>query len=133
MTLVHQALTAFSVIVFLYFGTSCLFADGMKADFERFGMSRLRILTGVLEVMGAVGLVVGQFVPELVIVSASGLALLMMMGLITRIRVRDPLHEMLPAGVLLVVNAFLAWQALVFGDHRWGIAMYAMIDASTSA
>ena len=56
MTLLYQAATAFSVVVFLFYGTACLFSDGMKADFERFGLSRVRLLIGVLEVLGAVGL-----------------------------------------------------------------------------
>ena len=70
MTLLYQAATAFSVVVFLFYGTACLFSDGMKADFERFGLSRVRLLIGVLEVLGAVGLVAGQFINGLAIVSA---------------------------------------------------------------
>lgn len=112
MTLLYQAATAFSVVVFLFYGTACLFSDGMKADFERFGLSRVRLLIGVLEVLGAVGLVAGQFINGLAIVSAGGLTLLMVLGLITRIRLRDPVLETLPAGVLMVVNAFITWQAL---------------------
>lgn len=116
MTLVYQASTALSVIVFLFYGTSCLFADGMKAEFERFGLGKLRLLTGTLEVLGALGLVAGLFINALAIFSAAGLALLMVLGLITRIRLRDPVLEMLPAGVLMVVNGFIAWQALGRGS-----------------
>jgi hypothetical protein len=36
----------------------------------------------------------------------------MLLGVITRVRLRDPWQETLPAGVLLVVNAFIAWHAL---------------------
>lgn len=111
MILAYQALTALSVAVFLYYGLSCLFANGMAADFERFGMAHLRILTGTLEVLGAAGLIAGQWIPSLLIASASGLALLMLLGLLTRLRHRDSLVEMLPAGVLMVVNACLAWNA----------------------
>lgn len=111
MTLAYQSLTAFSALVFLYYGTSCLFANGMVADFERFGLSRIRILTGSLEVLGASGLIAGQFIPPLAIVSAAGLSLLMALGLLTRVRLRDSLQETLPAAVLMVVNAYLAWYA----------------------
>lgn len=86
----------------------------MVADFERFGLSRIRILTGTLEVLGAVGLIAGQFIPALAIVSAAGLSLLMALGLLTRIRLRDSLQETLPAAVLMVVNAYLAWHAFAF-------------------
>lgn len=116
MTLAYRGLTALSVLVFLYYGLSSLFANGMAADFERFGLSRLRLLTGTLELLGALGLIAGQFIPGLAIVSAGGLALLMAMGVLTRIRVRDSALQMLPAGLLMCGNAFIAWYA--FGLNR---------------
>jgi uncharacterized membrane protein YphA (DoxX/SURF4 family) len=95
-------------VVFLYYGLTCLFANGMAKDFERFGLAHLRILTGTLEVLGAVGLVVGHWIPLLRLLSAAGLALLMLLGLLTRLRQRDALREMLPAWVLMVVNVSIA-------------------------
>ena len=38
----------------------------MKRDFERFGLSHLRVLTGSLEVLGALGLMAGFWWPPLV-------------------------------------------------------------------
>lgn len=112
MTLAYQIATALSVLVFLGYGGAVLFAKGMKEEFERFGLSQLRLLTGALEVLGALGLVVGQFYPPLVIVSAGGLSLLMALGTLTRLRVRDPLIETLPAVALMVMNTFIAWYAI---------------------
>lgn len=112
MTLAYQISTGVSVVLFLFYGLACLFAEAMKADFERWGLGRLRLLTGTLEVLGALGLVVGQFVPVLVIVSAGGLALMMALGLATRVRFGDAWWESVPAAVLLVVNAFIVWQAI---------------------
>lgn len=112
MTLAYHGLTALSVLVFLYYGSTCLFANGMAADFDRFGMARLRILTGALELLGAVGLVAGLFLPVLTVVSAGGLALLMAMGLLTRVRFRDSVRETAPAGALMMVNGFLVWYAV---------------------
>ena len=101
-----------SSTLFLYYGIACLAMDGMKRDFERFGLSRLRILTGTLEVLGAAGLIVGQFWLPLVPLSAGGLALMMLVGVTTRIRVLDSLAQTLPALVLTCVNLFIAWYAL---------------------
>lgn len=112
MTLAYQISTVLSVLLFLYYGTACLFADAMKTDFERFGLSRLRLLTGALEVLGAIGLVVGQFAPVLIVASAAGLTALMALGVMTRVRVRDPWWEALPAAILMCVNGFIAWHAL---------------------
>ena len=45
--------------------------------------------------------------PPLVLVASAGLALLMLLGVATRIRVRDSFMETLPAVVLLLVNAYI--------------------------
>ena len=112
MTQFYHALIFVSSTLFLLYGIACLSMDGMKRDFRRFGLSRFRILTGTLEVLGAVGLIVGQFWLPLVPLSAGGLALLMLAGVATRIRVRDSLVQTLPALVLMCVNLFIAWYAL---------------------
>jgi DoxX-like family len=107
-----------SATLFLFYGIACLFMGSMKRDFERFGLGRLRILTGTLEMLGAVGLIVGQFWPPLVPLSAGGLALMMLVGVATRIRVLDSLAQTLPALVLMCVNLFIAWYALgLAGQH----------------
>lgn len=115
MTLVYRGVTVLSVIVFLFTGLASLFANGMAAEFERYGLSRFRLLTGALELLGAVGLVAGQFVDELIPISAGGLAVLMALAVITRVRARDPLPEMVPAGALMLANAFLLAHALGSG------------------
>lgn len=102
-----------SATLFLFYGIACLAFDGMKRDFERFGLSRLRALTGALEIFGALGLIAGHFWPPLVPLSAGGLALLMMVGIVARIRVLDSLSQTLPALAMMCVNLFIVWYALV--------------------
>jgi uncharacterized membrane protein YphA (DoxX/SURF4 family) len=106
------AITLVSAALFLTYGGLCLFSDGMKVEFERFGLSRFRRATGALEVVGGVGLLVGLLVTEVLVLAAAGLAVLMLLGVIARIRVRDPLLEIVPAALLMVVNAYLAVQVL---------------------
>ena len=117
--LAYRVSTVLSIGLFLYFGFACLFANGMVAEFERFGLSRFRRLTGSLELLGALGLIVGYLLPVLQLLSAVGLALLMLLGVATRIRVRDSprdsLRETAPAVALLLVNVFIAlvtWRTL---------------------
>jgi len=107
MEIAFQASKALSIALFLYYGLTCLFTDTRAAEFERFGLGRFRKLTGSLEVLGALGLLVGYFAPFLVIVASGGLALLMVLGVATRVRVRDSLLEMLPAIVLMLVNLYI--------------------------
>ncbi|NJN64188.1 MAG: hypothetical protein HC882_04450 [Acidobacteria bacterium] len=113
MTHAYFAAVFMSSVLFLYYGIACLCTDRMKGEFDRFGLSHLRTLTGTLEVLGALGLIVGQFWPPLVPLSAGGLALLMLMGVATRIRVLDSLAQTLPALMLMCVNLFILWYALV--------------------
>lgn len=111
MAYVHGTAIVLSASLFLFYGLLCLFSDGMMAEFERFGLARYRRLTGALEVLGAVGLLAGFFVPPILLLASGGLALLMVLGVITRVRVGDSLLETLPALLLLVVNAFIFVQA----------------------
>jgi hypothetical protein len=108
LTYVYGGAIVISALLFLGYGGLCLFSDGMAAEFERYGLSRYRRSTGALEVLGGVGLIVGVLLPPIMLVASSGLALLMLLGLGARVRVRDPFVEMLPAAVLLVLNVFIA-------------------------
>lgn len=105
--LLYYACVGLSISLFLYYGAASLLADGMVAEFERFGLSRFRRMTGVLELLGAVGLAVGLFLPTITVVSAGGLFLLMVLGIAARVRVGDAVLETLPAVVLGVVNLFI--------------------------
>ena len=80
----------------------------MVDDFERFGLSQYRRLTGGLEVLGGVGLLTGLLWTPLLVVSAVGLSVLMLLGVFVRVRVRDPWVQVLPALLLLLLNLFLA-------------------------
>ncbi|MEN9845562.1 MAG: hypothetical protein RIS36_709 [Pseudomonadota bacterium] len=98
------------IISFLVYGTRCLFAEVMIREFQRWGVSGLRHTTGILEVLGASGLVVGQWLPWVGLVSAAGLSLLMMCGLLVRLRIRDSLLQTLPAVIYLIVSLLVTWQ-----------------------
>ncbi|MEL6904835.1 MAG: DoxX family protein [Planctomycetota bacterium] len=101
-----------SIVAFLFFGAACLLADRMVAEFERYGLARFRRLVGALEILGALGLIGSYRFDELVLVSAGGLAALMMLGVVTRVRIQDSLLETLPAAALCAMNAFLVVRVL---------------------
>ena len=117
MTRAYYASILVSSTLFLFYGIACLSVEGMKRDFERFGLSRFRTLTGTLEVLGALGLIVGQLWPPLVPLSAGGLALMMFVGVATRIRAtrlartdtsgpgadgRQPVHRVVRADLAVI-------------------------------
>ena len=108
MDYIFEACRVFSIGAFLIYGFLCLGGRSMVDEFERFGLARFRVLTASLEVLGAVGLLASYAIPVLAPIAAGGLALLMFLGVLTRIRVRDSLAVTLPALILLVMNAYIA-------------------------
>lgn len=112
MSTVMLTATIVSAVLFLGYGSLVLFTGGMRAEFERFGLARFRRATGALEVLGGVGLLVGLLRSEVLVVASGGLALLMLLGVLTRIRVRDPIVEIVPAAALMLTNGVIlaaAW------------------------
>jgi len=112
MTLAVRISFVLSVLLFLGYGVSCLFMGAMAEEFERYNLSRFRRVVGLLEVLGALGLLSSIVIPPLVYPSTAGLAVLMGLGVLTRVRVRDPLLEAIPAAVLMLINMFLFAAAL---------------------
>jgi hypothetical protein len=93
-----------SGLTFIFYGLLCLLTDHMKNEFKRYGFSQFRKLTGTLEFLGGAGVLLGQYYTPLLILSAAGLALLMFLGVMVRLRTKDPLIEVLPAFALMVIN-----------------------------
>jgi hypothetical protein len=93
-----------SGLTFIFYGLLCLLTDHMKIEFKRYGFSQFRKLTGTLELLGGAGLLLGQYYTPLLILSAAGLALLMFLGVIVRLKTKDQLIEILPAFILMVIN-----------------------------
>lgn len=100
-------LTVFSSATFLGYGLWCLTSLSMEREFTRFGLAHLRVLTGVLEVLGGVGLLVGLKWPPALWLSSGGLALLMLCGVGVRVTVGDSLIQTLPALALMLLNLYL--------------------------
>ncbi|MEP7118547.1 MAG: hypothetical protein ABI880_13240 [Acidobacteriota bacterium] len=100
-------LTVFSSATFLGYGLWCLTSLSMEREFTRFGLTNLRVLTGSLEVLGGVGLLVGLKWPPALWLSSGGLALLMLCGVGVRVSVGDGLVQTLPALALMLLNLYV--------------------------
>ena len=79
----------------------------MAGEFERYRAARLRTLTGALQVAASLGLVAGYYYPPLLLVSAGGLAVMMIGAMIVRVRIRDPLLAAVPAFVFFCINLYI--------------------------
>lgn len=96
-----------SGIGFLIYGVQCLRDPFMKREFERFKVPQFRTLTGVLEIIGGVGVLAGLVISFLGILASAGLAVLMLLGVITRIKVGDSPSQCLPASFFCTLNAVI--------------------------
>lgn len=82
----------------------------MEAEFERYGLQRFRKTVGALEILGGSGLLVGLYIVPITYLAATGLAVLMALGVAVRWRIGDRWWQMLPAAVLGALNLyFLSW------------------------
>ncbi len=79
----------------------------MKSEFERFGLSTYAGVTVFFEFAGALGLLVGLWIPPLILVSAGGLALLMFCGLLVRLKIGDGAKLSFPAFFYMVLNGLI--------------------------
>jgi hypothetical protein len=99
----------FSGISFLFFGVTCLTTAYMKSEFVRYGYDRQRPITGVLQILGGLGILVGYYAasPALVAFSATGLSLMMMFGFGVRMKIGDTLFMAAPAFFYAALNLYL--------------------------
>lgn len=96
-----------AMVSFGWYGAGCFLSQRVIADHARYGSPHLRVLTGLLQLAGSLGLLAGYFSRVLLLLSAGGLAALMLAALLFRIRLRDPVAAMLPALGFLGLNLFI--------------------------
>ncbi len=96
---------------FLAYGLHCLFSASMKLEFKRYGLEKIRVLTGLLEIAGGLGLLVGLKFQIILALAALGLAFMMFVAILVRVRIKDRLMQLLPALFLLFVNLYILMPA----------------------
>lgn len=86
-------------------------------NFRRFGYPQwFRVVTGSLEVLGGLGLLIGIWLPWLAALASAGLTLVMLGAVFTEIRTREPLQKVvlpLVMGALAIVVAVGYWPAFL--------------------
>ena len=108
--------TLVSSFSFLGYALSYFIKPPMKKEFKRFGLEKLGLTIVLLEITGALGLLVGLKFPFILLISSLGLALLMFAGLIVRISLKDSLLVSLPAFFYMVLNSFIFWESIKLID-----------------
>lgn len=95
----------------MFYGFSCLFSKQMKQEFIRFKIPQFRVLTGVLQVVAGTSLLIGLYYSNLLaFIATLGLSLLMFMGFLVRIKIKDSLVHSAPAFMFALLNSYLAYK-----------------------
>ncbi len=98
---------SFFAYAFSYFRT-----PHMKREFKRFGLEKIGLTTVLLEIIGAIGLLVGLKFYFFLMISSLGLALLMLAGIIVRIKLKDSIWISLPAFFYMMLNTYIFWLSM---------------------
>ena len=92
---------------FIFYGFYYYFSPVFKLEFKRFGLEKFGILAATLQILGGIGLLLGLYFPIILTISSLGLAILMFLGVMTRIKVKDSLLQTLPALFFMIMNTYI--------------------------
>ncbi len=79
----------------------------MKQEFLRYRLASQRIMVGALQWFAGIGLLAGMSQPWMGQLAAGGLALMMLIAIIVRIKIKDSLLQTIPAVFYLALNTYL--------------------------
>ena len=83
-------------------------AMNMKEEFIAYGLpSWIMYLVGSLKVAFSIGLIAGLWIPEVVVFSASGIAIMMFFAIVMHAKIKDPLSKSIPAITFLVLSVLI--------------------------
>ena len=89
---------------FFFYGFETLTKKRLRAEYRRYGLPGLRTFVGAMQMLGAAGVLIGLGLAPLGAAAAGGLALMMFLGLLVRLRIGDPPRLMVPAASLCLLN-----------------------------
>jgi hypothetical protein len=77
-------------------------------------LPKFRKLTGFLQLIGAVGLLVGLYLsPIILLLASTGLFLLMIAGFIVRLKIKDNFIKSSPSFSFAAINLFIAIKTFI--------------------
>jgi hypothetical protein len=85
----------------------------MVFEFQRYGLKHYRILTGILQLAGSFSLIIGFWISSFTLVGSGGLVMLMLLGVIVRIRIKDKPYLLFPAIFFMCLNIIILGASLI--------------------
>ena len=115
MTTMYLLLILVSGISFIIYGSLLFFSTKMQNEFKRFGLEMLIYLTGILEILGGLGQLVGLKFNLILLISSGGLALLMLLGFCVRLKTKDGFWQTMPSMFFMLLNIYIC--SIAFNLH----------------
>ena len=107
MNILLTLLILISGVSFIIYGSLLFVSTEMQNEFKRFGLEKFTTLTGTLELLGGIGMLVGLKFNVILLISSGGLALLMLLGFGTRTRVKDGFWLSFPSLLFMLLNLYV--------------------------
>lgn len=104
--MLNAAICLSSLSFFLYFVHYCA-SPLARLEFKRLDIERIGLLAIELELLGSIGLIIGMKCQPLLLLSSGGLALMMLIAMLVRIKQKAPLRTSLPALFFMALNAYI--------------------------
>ena len=97
----------FTSLSFFAYGVNSFVSKRMKQEYERWGFGSQRKLIGCSQILCSIGLIVGLM--EILILKFSALCLIAMMtfAIVTRVKIKDNVSEILPAASYFVLSVLI--------------------------
>jgi len=102
-----------SSLSFIIYGIAYFTSPHMKNEFRRFGLEKLGLFIALLELAGAIGLIVGFWVNFILLLSSGALAVLMFLGVAVRLKIKDSLLVISPALFYMLLNVYIFYKTII--------------------
>ena len=113
MQIINLSLIILSGLSFIIYGILLFCSKKMQEEFIRFKLEKFIFLVGVLELLGGVGVLIGIQYNWILMFSSFGLGVLMMLGFITRLKLKDSFLLCFPSVFFMLLNFYILYLSIV--------------------
>lgn len=104
---VSLLLVLFSGVSFLIYGIGSFNSRRMTSEYKRWGYEDYRYLIGGFQFIGGLGLLIGLAIDHFLLISSTGLTIMMIIAVSVRIKIKDSFKMMLPAIIYTIINGII--------------------------
>jgi len=110
MSIVALILHSLLIFAFFFSGASKIMGAKMQIDtFEHLGLPQwFRVGTGFIALIGVIGLIIGFWYEQVLVIAALWLACIMIGAILFHIRSNNPIGKLVPASILMILTLILA-------------------------